>query len=49
MRRSFWVLALLWLPAGVVATATVLFWVAPAAWTPMLPAWMVWWWLAGPD
>ena len=38
MRRSFWVLALLWLPAGVVVTAAVLFWVEPAAWTPMLPA-----------
>ncbi len=36
MRRSFWVLALLWLPAGVVATAAVFFWTAPAAWTPML-------------
>ena len=37
-RRGFWPLALLWLPAGVVATAAVLFWTNPAAWTPMLPS-----------
>ena len=36
-RRGFWVLALLWLPAGVFATAAVLFWTTPEAWTPMLP------------
>ena len=36
-RRGFWALALLWLPAGVFATAAVLFWTAPTAWTPMLP------------
>ena len=36
--RSFWALALLWLPAGVFATAAVLFWTAPGAWTPMLPS-----------
>ena len=36
-RRGFWALALLWLPAGVFATAAVLFWTAPEAWTPMLP------------
>ena len=37
-RRGFWPLALLWLPTGVFATAAVLFWAEPAAWTPMLPA-----------
>ena len=37
-RRGFWALALLWLPLGVFATAAVLYWTAPAAWTPMTPA-----------
>ena len=37
-RRGFWALALLWLPAGVFATAAVLFWTTPAAWRPMTPA-----------
>ncbi len=37
-RVGFRVLALLWLPAGVFTTAAVLFWTAPAAWTPMTPA-----------
>ena len=36
--RGFWVLAFLWLPAGVFATAAVRFWATPEAWTPMSPA-----------
>ena len=36
--RAFWVLAFVWLPAGVFTTAAVLFWTAPDAWTPMLPS-----------
>ena len=37
-RVGFWAPALLWLPFGVFVTAAVLFWTAPAAWTPMMPA-----------
>ena len=41
-RRGFWLLALLWLPAGVVATAAVRF--APEAW-PGMWLWMALMWV----
>ena len=37
-RRGFWALALLWLPAGLVATAVVRFGTEPATWMSMLMA-----------
>ena len=36
VRRGFWALALLWLPAGLVATAVVRFAPEPAMWMSML-------------